>query len=149
MQWQILANLINKIVNTTNHSSSIAILVDTYEHEINLQNYLSTRGINCSIISKQAQKFTIKPTTYITTYYSVKGLEFDYVCVLNANEDIFRIDDIDNEVNDKSRKLLYTAITRAQINAIIFSSDNKYTKIINDINTDLLTIRDFRTISNA
>lgn len=124
-------------------SGSYVILTKGYRDSRDIQNYLTINNINCLLIEKN-KEFSIKPNVYVTTAYSVKGLEFDYVFVLGVNENSYTSKGEDVEICDKNRKLLYTCLTRAKKNAYIFSSENQYSSMLDDIDKDLITVKDYR-----
>ena len=80
----------------------------------------------------------------MVTIHSAKGLEFDYVIILDVNESNFVSAVEDFELNDQIRKLLYTSLTRARKNAYIFSSEMEYSKMLDDIDKELIKMRDLR-----
>lgn len=64
------------------------------------------------LLNKVQSKET--PTVYVGTIHSVKGLEFNSVAVMGVNSKAFKID------NEERENLLYTALTRARNNLIVF-----------------------------
>lgn len=140
-QNKLLLSLLN--YKRSKDSGSYVILTKGYRDSRDIQNYLTINNINCLLIEKN-KEFSIKPNVYVTTAYSVKGLEFDYVFVLGVNENSYTSKGEDVEICDKNRKLLYTCLTRAKKNAYIFSSENQYSSMLDDIDKDLITVKDYR-----
>ena len=89
-------------------------------------------------------RLKITSDIYMVTIHSAKGLEFDYVVILDVNESNFVSAGEDFELNDQIRKLLYTSLTRARKNAYIFSSEMEYSKMLDDIDKELIKMRDLR-----
>ncbi len=85
------------------------------------------------------------------TVHSSKGLECDYVILLNVTSDKLGFpsninDDIllrlvepdpDNYPNAEERRLFYVALTRARKQVIIFTTTGKNSKFVNELLQDL------------
>lgn len=141
--WNLLEILKNIGLD---NSSSVVILSKNKDHLKNVRILLTNNQINYTDINVDSndKTFSIQKSIYLCTMHSIKGFEFDYVIILNANENILSVSSDDEDLNDKNRKLLYTALTRATKNAYILSSENSYSIMLDDIEDDLVNKIDYR-----
>lgn len=81
---------------------------------------LMAQGCNAVEIDKNTPGFAHKKEVYLTTYHSVKGMEFDHVFIPNLAEDKFPDPDTVSKAASKEDayadeiKLLYVAATRSK-----------------------------------
>lgn len=81
---------------------------------------LMARGCNAVEINKNTPGFAHKKEVYLTTYHSVKGMEFDHVFIPNLAEDKFPDPDtVSNATSEEDAyadeiRLLYVAVTRSK-----------------------------------
>ena len=125
---------------------SVGILVKTNAEKNSFSKFLRDNKFEPVDLNLKAQmsRFKITSDIYMVTIHSAKGLEFDYVVILDVNESNFVSAVEDFELNDQIRKLLYTSLTRARKNAYIFSSEMEYSKMLDDIDKELIKMRDLR-----
>ena len=125
---------------------SVGILVKTNAEKNSFSKFLRDNKFEPVDLNLKAQmsRFKITSDIYMVTIHSAKGLEFDYVVILDVNESNFVSAGEDFELNDQIRKLLYTSLTRARKNAYIFSSEMEYSKMLDDIDKELIKMRDLR-----
>ena len=125
---------------------SVGILVKTNAEKNSFSKFLRDNKFEPVDLNLKAQmsRFKITSDIYMVTIHSAKGLEFDYVVILDVNESNFISAGDDFELNDQIRKLLYTSLTRARKNAYIFSSEMEYSKMLDDIDKELIKMRDLR-----
>ena len=137
-----------KYLRTTHPDCSVGILVKTNEQRKYFSSFLAAKEIRHVIINPKdglgKGRLKITSDIYMVTIHSAKGLEFDYVVILDVNESNFVSAGEDFELNDQIRKLLYTSLTRARKNAYIFSSEMEYSKMLDDIDKELIKMRDLR-----
>jgi superfamily I DNA/RNA helicase len=91
-----------------------------------IREYLKDAGYDTEEINSKFTDFT-KPTIKVCTLSSIKGLEFDYVFVIDLNDDVIPYPPGFNEDDDEfhistERRLLYTAMTRARKMLYLLSS---------------------------
>ena len=135
-----------KYLRTTHPDCSVGILVKTNAEKNSFSKFLRDNKFEPVDLNLKAQmsRFKITSDIYMVTIHSAKGLEFDYVVILDVNESNFVSAGEDFELNDQIRKLLYTSLTRARKNAYIFSSEMEYSKMLDDIDKELIKMRDLR-----
>lgn len=135
-----------KYLRTTHPDCSVGILVKTNAEKNSFSKFLRDNKFEPVDLNLKAQmsRFKITSDIYMVTIHSAKGLEFDYVIILDVNESNFVSAVEDFELNDQIRKLLYTSLTRARKNAYIFSSEMEYSKMLDDIDKELIKMRDLR-----
>lgn len=82
---------------------------------------------------------------HVTTYHSLKGLQFDHVYLFDLTAEYFPLSNLDDEEISKTRKLIYVAMTRARKTLTMFT-DSEPIQFINEIRKDCLT---FKEMENA
>ena len=142
---EVLLNCL-KYLRTTHSDCSVGILVKTNAEKNSFSKFLRDNKFEPVDLNLKVQmsRFKITSDIYMVTIHSAKGLEFDYVVILDVNESNFVSAGEDFELNDQIRKLLYTSLTRARKNAYIFSSEMEYSKMLDDIDKELIKMRDLR-----
>lgn len=78
-----------------------------------------------------------EPGVKLTTFHSAKGLEFDFVIVIDLIDEISseKREDQDDEYIEVERRLLYVSITRAKKHLQLFYYDNP-SKLLLEIDTE-------------
>jgi len=85
-----------------------------------LRQIMGSKGIRATVINKDQAGFATVKGVYLSTYHSVKGLEFENVFVPFLTEGVFPDPDtIQNAVDEQASladelKLLYVAVTRSK-----------------------------------
>lgn len=98
-----------------------AVIVCRNRNDISIfSQFLRARGCNAIEIDKHTPGFAHKKEVYLTTYHSVKGMEFDHVFIPGLTEDKFPDPDTVSKAVSKEdayadeMKLLYVAATRSR-----------------------------------
>lgn len=109
---------------------------------------LASRGISALVVSSNDSKELFDSNgIYLTTMHSVKGMEFDNVIITGLDDEHFPLltnitdEEEQEEKLDKSRKLLYTCMTRARKNLYMVSPNLKYSRLIDEIDKGLIDIK--------
>jgi DNA helicase-2/ATP-dependent DNA helicase PcrA len=99
-------HILNNIKNYLNEGyKSIAIIYKNQDNMINLNKLLKKEKIASEIIYKDQEKYN--GGVCILTSYLSKGLEFDVVIVADADDTVYKSENL------LDMKLLYVAMTRA------------------------------------
>ncbi|MEH6887578.1 UvrD-helicase domain-containing protein [Priestia megaterium] len=100
-----------------------------------IQRALNEAGLTSEDIRMGGNPHT--PGIKLCTFHSVKGLEFDFVFIIDLVEPT-RIPDEDKEENywEIERRLLYVSITRARIHLNLFTYGNAL-RLINELDSNL------------
>ena len=128
MRNSVLATIrqINEIKRHDKESSVVVV----YPFRKDLNNISETfinNGLDSYVALRDSWEFSSKVS--ITTYHQIKGLEFDYVFILGANE-------YEKMNNDSNENLFYTVITRAQKRVFINCVQN-IPKILSSVDRGL------------
>lgn len=119
-------NIENEIEWITNRAiaesqnSSVVMVCRSYEEQVALEDAFRKKRQYTQLINKDTPGFGDKKTIYISTYHSVKGLEFDHVFVPFLNSNCFPNQKaIEAAVTPEvaygdELKLLYVAATRSK-----------------------------------
>lgn len=98
-----------------------AVIVCRSRRDISIfSQALKSQGCDAIEINKNTPGFAHKKNVYLTTYHSVKGMEFDHVFIPNLAEDKFPDPDTVSNATSKEDayadevKLLYVAVTRSK-----------------------------------
>lgn len=127
MNW-----LIGQIKKNMNKSSVVVILRNR-----SMVEYVKTKLKYNSIIAIEIKKdigFALENNVYVSTFHSVKGLEFENVYIPLLDDDIFPDWEMIGKSIDQERaisdelKLLYVAVTRSQY-AVFMSYNNKLSRL--------------------
>jgi len=98
-------------------SSTIALLGRTWKTVFDMDRELKRHGIFGELI-KRNEGNALTPGVKLTTFHSVKGLEFDNVIILAVNDGEIPLpesgDGNEEEYMDKERRLMYVSMTRAK-----------------------------------
>lgn len=132
LRYVYVANICEYHASISKHTESIGILVFNYRQEKELQYYFAQRNIPTLAVSRgqEGSRYFNQPGIYISSIFSAKGLEFDFVILPFLDKENF-IDPNDIDEDDslkqqqlvKSLKLLYVAITRARNNLFLMYCD--------------------------
>lgn len=101
-------------------NSSVVMVCRSYGEQKKLEDAFQKKSQNIQLINKNTPDFSDKKIIYISTYHSVKGLEFDYVFIPFLNSDSFPNQNaVEAAVNPDiaygdELKLLYVAATRSK-----------------------------------
>jgi len=92
-----------------------------------VSNYLTSMKYNSVKIQSQEVVDLSRKICYVCTMPSVKGLEFDHVLIIDVNENVIPMSEGFSDVDDDlhistERRLLYTCITRAKKEVLLFCS---------------------------
>lgn len=126
------------------HNFSVAVLHRrTGKSEILKQHFLN-EGFKAEIIKDSSFIDFHNDKIKISTMSSIKGLEFDYVFIIDLNDDIFPHPDGFADKNDDfhistERRLLYTSMTRAKEKLFLFSS-GKPSRFLAEIDDSLVEV---------
>lgn len=110
-QDRSIIKLIQQILETA-PKSKIALLVKDWRRANSVKSTLGTAGLQCELLQRDSgnpHSSGIK----ITTYHSSKGLEFDFVIVLDLVEPNLKEDIDEEQFWELERRLLYVSMTRA------------------------------------
>jgi len=119
------AHEINWVVKKAIDSIKFSSVVIVCRRKSDIDSFMSdfkNHGCNAMVIDKDTSGYTHTKTVYLTTFHSVKGLEFDYVFVPLLLNNIFPdTDAVANAVTKEEAysneiKLLYVAVTRSKGN---------------------------------
>lgn len=111
-----------KLAKDSSKNQHVGILVRNWEQIRELINAL--RDTKVQILEREMKKWNDSPGITIGTYYSAKGLEFDFVILPNCDdcnfpdEDKLLIMDREEALSEEI-KLLYVAVTRARKELLI------------------------------
>jgi len=152
-----IINPLNKAIadigNRSNGKNTSILLLGRYSHEINEikeKNYLQFR------FDTKTRKTTISYPGYpnlkfsFNTVHSAKGLEADYIIILNGNSGKygfpteisddpllnFLLSKADQFPNGEERRLFYVALTRTRNHVYILSNKEAMSKFIKEIEVD-------------
>lgn len=134
-------NVINLItrIKEGDDKVSIAILLPSIKYS-GVPNRLITKLKENRIKAYIAQKerWEYSNLVHIATYQSIKGLEFDYVVLLQSNY-------FDKTMNPNAKNILFTAITRSKLRTFIFT-DNTIPKIFNKVDSSYYELNDLENL---
>lgn len=101
-----------KQIQSETPEATIAILIRDWRSAFRIKHSLDALKLTCQFIKKDEGN-PHEPGIKVSTYHSSKGLEFDYVMVMDLVEPKLA-DDVDEEQYwELERRLLYVSITRA------------------------------------
>ncbi len=126
------------------HNFSVAVLHRrTAKLEILKQHFMN-QGFQAEIITNRIYVDFNNDKIKISTMSSIKGLEFDYVFIIDLNEDVFPHPDGFTDENDEfhistERRLLYTCMTRAKEKLFLLSSGSP-TRFLAEIDDSLVEV---------
>ena len=96
-----------------------------------MENLLRNAGIP---VMKSASERKIPGGVRVSTFHSLKGLQFDHVFLFAVSERYFPTAGVDPDEISKARKLLYVAMTRATRTLTMFAP-RLYSKFIDEIDS--------------
>ena len=121
---EYILEYIRKIHQYSNNynSPSIAILSRTNKKLYKIENFLALNSIQTQILDAEIKKdildSDINSNIFLSTIHGSKGLEFDYVIIINCIDGSFPIIGADLQ---EERRLFYVACTRAKKELLITS----------------------------
>jgi hypothetical protein len=127
---EYILEYIKRIYQNSNHSNhsnnynspSIAILSRTNKKLYKIENFLALNSIQTQILDAEIKKnilnTDINSNIFLSTIHGSKGLEFDYVIIINCIDGSFPIIGADLQ---EERRLFYVACTRAKKELLITS----------------------------
>jgi superfamily I DNA/RNA helicase/plasmid maintenance system killer protein len=119
---------IDQLVGEGSPIESICIVARTKKILENYTAHLKTLGLETYEIKRNAAEQRDRPGLRVATIHRVKGLEFEHMIVVSANEGILPLDQAVKNTEDAiagrnaetgERSLLYVALTRAKRSAMI------------------------------
>lgn len=116
-----------KRIQSENPHASIAIVYPTQTMLSSAYNQLTNNGIDSYIAIRD--KWEFKSKIAISTYYQIKGLEFDYIIILGLNF-------YENSYLKNKENVLYTVITRAK-ERVFINYEIDMPRLINKIDRNL------------
>ncbi|WP_100074948.1 ATP-dependent helicase [Chryseobacterium camelliae] len=132
------------ILKQNNNLNSTVILHRNRNNLKFVQSFLKANNFETQMLQDAYNINLESDSIKICTLFSVKGLEFDNVFIIDLNDDIIPyplgfIDKDDEFHISTERRLLYTAMTRAKERLFLLSSGNP-SRYLFEINQDLLEI---------
>jgi superfamily I DNA/RNA helicase len=127
------------------NQESVAILHIQSRTVNELSQELINLGYICTILKQDDSRGYVPYGIYLSTLNSAKGLEFDHIFIIGY-DDFFapgpsRLSHRETSAHlSTHRKLLYTAISRARMTLTITSSINQYSRFLNDIDQQLISL---------
>ncbi|WP_085829510.1 UvrD-helicase domain-containing protein [Clostridium massiliodielmoense] len=118
-----------KDIQFKNPNSSIAIVCPANKYIKDTNNFLLTNNIHSYIALKNKWDFNLNIA--VSTYYQIKGLEFDYIIILGLNS-------YENMYLKNKENVLYTIITRAK-EQVFINYEHKIPNLIKNIDKNLYT----------
>jgi len=112
-----------------------------YTHGIPFQQFYSDTGIEEGV-SKLHYK-PVKDSLNLMTYTSSKGLEWDYVIIIDANAHLITRRDYTRDKFNAEKYLLYVACSRPRKNLIIFTKRNVANPWFRDVPEDKYKVARF------
>ncbi len=142
-QLQIIQNLVKSYFNKGSIVIANAIWGKTLEE---IKNTLEDSGFVSKKV-KNIKNLNLKSNIYLSSLHSLKGLEYDTVIISDFNEGFFPFksrymtNDVYNEdFFNESRRVLYTAITRAKKNLFFISNGSEQNFFLEELDKDKLII---------
>lgn len=138
-QWKYLTFL---LADLTKKYKSIVILQKTKADLEASLALLQKLKYSAYILSKSRDIPHEEKDVYLSTYQSIKGLEFNVVIMLDCNADAFsyntmqKHDDLENLSTE--RRILFTIMTRAREELYIFSSKLEYSPLLDEIDSEFI-----------
>ena len=111
---------LDRYINVTSLMKSIKDYEDA-NPDANLNEYLESVTLISDIDTESSKDGVI-----IATVHSAKGLEFDTVFISGLEEKVFPMSKTDIDEQEEERRLMYVAITRAQKNLFLTSSQSRF-----------------------
>jgi len=147
-EYKFLINEINKIRND-NSDCSIVVLCRNLKDTNIVFNSLRSNRIPSQFIKEDEIDSFENDKVNICTMSSIKGLEFDYVFLMELNDDIFPsrtgmdIEDNKDIQIITERRLMYVCMTRAK-QGLYMCSSRKPSRFLNEIDSSKIVLRTSR-----
>mgnify|MGYP006429000683 CR=1 FL=1 len=136
-----LKMIVNKVekIKREFQNDNVVILHRNYTGLEEIELELSTNDIDYIRFRKVRDYNFSTPKVITCTMSSIKGLEFDHVLIAGLNKDTIpdpkRYSDEKDELHESTeRRLLYTAMTRAQVQLYLFCIEGHETRFIDELN---------------
>lgn len=93
--------------------------------------FSSMQSYKEEMVRQQREQTSIKEGVSLMTFHGAKGLEFDTVFILDANEGIipYQKAQLDSDIEEE-RRMFYVAMTRAKAHLHISFVKNRYNKVL-------------------
>ena len=129
--------------------SELLRFIETFDDEmLGLQDFLD----NISLLNKRDERTDVNECIKLMTLHSSKGLEFQYVYIINALDGIIPNErSIVENMLEEERRLMYVGITRAKKQVVLTASPfygyvNTYINVSRFINEAEININNFSSI---
>ena len=116
--------MVNRAIQES-QKTSVVVVCRSYEEKNRVMHRFSYHGQPVQEINRDTPGYNNNRTIYVSTFHSVKGLEFDYVFIPFLNKDVFPNSNAveaaltpEDAYNDEL-KLLYVAATRSKYGLIM------------------------------
>ena len=126
--WEAQMDEVLKVINA-DRSMSVAVLTRNIRALYNIQHRLQDAGLEVDVILGNGKGALNSDAIKLCTLSSIKGLEFERVLICDVNEGVLPNDMMASGEEDElhvstERRLLYTAMTRAEKELYLFSSSS-------------------------
>lgn len=127
------------------HQDNVVLLHRSYDGLQEIEQVLSKNGIDYERFNDVRDYNFSTPMVITCTMSSIKGLEFDHVFIAGLNKDVIpdpkRYSDDEDELHESTeRRLLYTSMTRAQVQLYLFCIEGRESQFIDELNHTHFTI---------
>lgn len=128
---------------STKNIASTIILHRNHRGVNEISTFLNNNGFQTEILKTNAPVNYNNESVKICTMHSIKGLEFDYVFIMDLKEGIIpSYNELTEGECDISveRRLLYTCMTRAKIGLYLLGDKNNPSSFLAEIDSNLLNV---------
>lgn len=142
--WEAQMNEVLKVLKAS-RSTSTVVLTRNFRALRSIQYWLRDEGLDVELILGNGKAALQSDAIKLCTLSSIKGLEFERVLICDVNEGVLPNDMMasgeEDELNvSTERRLLYTAMTRAEKELYLFSS-SRQSPFIAEMNAALFQTR--------
>ena len=123
-----------KTIRSLPRSEDVVVAVPTHRLFPQMEALLRSAGIP---VMKSASEAKVPGGVRLSTFHSLKGLQFDHVFLFAVSERYFPTSGVEPDEISKARKLLYVAMTRATRTLTIFTTPH-YSRFIDEIDQNLI-----------
>ncbi len=126
---------------------TIAILVMSWKERNDVTRMLDGRGIHYGILDNKNETKVLTPGVKVVTIHSSKGLEFDTVLIPFLDEGRFPPRDKNNssdereDVMNRTRNLLYVAMTRAKSTLYMYTLKGSESPLVAELDKNNMDIQ--------
>lgn len=142
-----IETIVEKVQNIKGefHKDNVVILHRSYDGLQEIEQAFSKNGIKFERFNDVRDYNFSTPIVITCTMSSIKGLEFDHVLITGLNSDAIpdpkRYSDDEDDLHESTeRRLLYTAMTRAQVQLYLFCVEGKESQFIDELNHSHFTV---------